>query len=75
MSRHELCDTEGESIEEVLEVESGMGCPRRNHREILNGICWVLATSFRPPRHSPRRRKSSCLVSAGFRSGGGGAPS
>lgn len=44
MRRHELTDAEWKLIEPLLPRNEGRGRPWRNHREVINGILWILST-------------------------------
>ena len=40
--RYELTDEQFERIEPVLPEVEGRGCPYKDHRQVLNGIFWIL---------------------------------
>ena len=44
MRRHELNDAQWELIRDVIPQGSGMGRPRRDDREMLNAMMWILRT-------------------------------
>jgi transposase len=54
MARHELTDREWEAIHALLPSEKRPGRPWRNHRQVINGMLWVLATGA-PWRDLPKR--------------------
>jgi len=54
MHRHELTDEQWELIAEQFPPERGKGRPYRSHREVMNGIMWVL-NSGSPWRDLPER--------------------
>ena len=42
--RHQLTDEQWELIEDIFPPATATGRPRRNPRELLNGIFWILTT-------------------------------
>jgi transposase len=55
MRRYELTDTQWERITELFPNNEGkLGAPWKNHRQILNGIFWVLCSGA-PWRDLPQR--------------------
>ena len=54
MRRHELEDAEWELIRDQVPQGSGMGRPRRDDREMLNGMMWILRAGA-PWRDLPER--------------------
>ena len=42
--RYELTDKQFERIEPVLPEVDGRGCPFKDHRQVLNGIFWILGS-------------------------------
>ncbi len=59
MARYDLTDEEFALLKPLLPAErSGKpGCPYRSHRQVLNGIFWILRTGAPwrdlPPRYGP----------------------
>lgn len=54
MRRHELTDEKWELLKELLPPSSAQGRPKRDRRQILNGIFWILRTGA-PWRDLPER--------------------
>lgn len=54
MGRHELTDQQWALLKEMLPAPSGRGRPRRDFREVLNAIFWLLRTGA-PWRDLPER--------------------
>lgn len=54
MRRHELSDQHWEVLKELLPPPGTQGRPRRNRRQVLNGIFWILRTGA-PWRDMPER--------------------
>ena len=52
--RHELEDAEWELIRDLIPQGSGMGRPRRDDREMLDAMMWILRTGA-PWRDLPER--------------------
>jgi len=40
--RYELTDEQHECIEPLLPEGEGRGCPYKDHRQVINGIFWIL---------------------------------
>lgn len=68
MARYELTDEEFELLQPLLPPEhSGEpGCPYRSHRQVLNGILWILRTGA-PWRDLPSRYGPWTTVADRFR--------
>jgi len=54
IGRHELTEEEWRAIEPLLPNERRRGRPWKNHRKVINGILWILATGA-PWRDLPGR--------------------
>ena len=54
MRRYELTDEQWELIGDLFPSERGNGRPYRSHREVMNGIMWIL-NSGSPWRDLPER--------------------
>ena len=54
MKRYELTDEEWGLVEDLFPPERGNGRPYRSHREVVNGIMWIL-NSGSPWRDLPER--------------------
>jgi transposase len=66
MSRRDLTNEEWAKIEPLLPAVKGkMGRPHTDHRQVLNGILWVLRTGA-PWRDMPERYGSVGTVSSRF---------
>ncbi len=52
--RYELTDEQYECIEHLLPEVEGRGCPYNDHREVINGIFWILRSGA-PWRDMPER--------------------
>jgi len=44
MRRHELSDSQWKLIEDLMPSEEGPGRPWKDHRQMLNGMMWILHT-------------------------------
>ena len=68
MTRYELTDEEFAILERLLPPErpSKPGCPYRSHRQVLNGIFWILRTGA-PWRDLPSRYGPWSTVSDRYR--------
>lgn len=57
MRRHELSDTHWAILEPLLPTSHGRGRPWRDHRQVINGILWILNTGAAwrdlPERYGP----------------------
>ena len=54
MRRHELSDEQWELIQDELPEAEGAGRPWRDHRQVVNGMMWILRTGA-PWRDLPER--------------------
>lgn len=52
--RYELTDEQFERIEDLLPEVEGRGCPYKDHRQVINGIFWILRSGA-PWRDLPER--------------------
>ena len=56
VERYELCDAERERIKDIVSTPQRIGRPRRDDRQMLEGIFWILCTGAkwcdRPERFS-----------------------
>ncbi len=68
MARYDLTDEEVEILEPFLPPERSRkpGCPYRSHRQVLNGIFWILRTGA-PWRDLPSRYGPWSTVSDRYR--------
>ena len=68
MARYDLTDEEFEILEPFLPPERSRkpGCPYRSHRQVLNGIFWILRTGA-PWRDLPSRYGPWSTVSDRYR--------
>lgn len=68
MARYDLTDEEFEILKPLLPAErpAKPGCPYRNHRQVLNGIFWILRTGA-PWRDLPDRYGPWSTVSDRYR--------
>lgn len=55
--RYELSDAEWSLIKDIVSPPQKMGRPRRDDRQMLNGICWILCSGAKwrdlPERYGP----------------------
>ena len=65
MARHELSDEQWERIRDLLPPPSPRGRPRRDPRQVLNGMLWILRTGA-PWRDLPKRYGSYQTVHRTF---------
>jgi transposase len=66
MRRYELTDAQWEQIEPLLPAQKGkMGRPHNAHRQVVNGIIWVLKSGA-PWRDLPERYGKVGTVSSRF---------
>jgi transposase len=42
--RYELSDAEWDLVKEIVSTPQRMGRPRRDDRQMLNGVFWILCT-------------------------------
>lgn len=66
MKRYELTDTQWERIEAVMPTSTGQGRRWKDHRQMMNGILWVLHSGA-PWRDLPERYGSWKTVYERFR--------
>lgn len=66
MKRYELTDEQWVQIEVVMPVDAGRGRPWKDHRQLMNGILWILHSGA-PWRDLPERYGSWKTVYERFR--------
>ena len=64
--RYELTDEQFQRLEPLLPEVEGRGCPYKDHRQVLNGIFWILRSGA-PWRDMPKRYGSWKTVYDRFR--------